>query len=109
MSIIKSGVPFLLLFIAIIQLLAIGEKGKHALWQWFKFYGSSNTGSTTFSLEMFWFTVIASIIGIVSSRFLFSWTDSKFGSRVVKLSGMLLSIGLGVLLLLIVSPLGQFR
>lgn len=108
MSNIKNVVPFLLFGIAIIQLIAIGEKLTHAFWQGYKFYGSGRPGGTSFSAEMFWFTVLASVIGILISSFLSSRLDSKFSSAIVKLSRIFFSIGLSVLVILIVSPLGQF-
>jgi len=95
--------------VAAVQISAIGEKFSHAVWQWYKFKETSGGGYTTFSAEMFWMTVIFSSLGINASYLLLNHLDNDIGPKLTKLSGLMLSVGLVVLVTLILSPLGQFR
>ena len=53
------------LLTATIQLLGVGERINHALWQWYKFYGYSDSGITTISEKMAFVTFIISVTLIV--------------------------------------------
>ena len=109
MSNVKNSIPFLLCLVATVQIFAIGEKLFHALWQWYKFQGTGGNGHTTFSAEMFWMTIIFSFFGITASYLLLKHLDGNIGTKLARLSGTTMSLGLFILVILVLSPLARFR
>ena len=106
MGLIKRISSFFLLAVSAIQIYGVGERLWHALWMSYKF---SSDGYTTMSHEMFWFTVIVSIASLFFSIYLNVSSSDKATKLASKISGVSLSTGLLVVLVLVISPMGQLR
>ena len=61
------------------------------------------------SHEMFWFTVLVSIASLFFSIYLNVSSSDKATKLASKISGVSLSTGLLVVLVLVISPMGQLR
>ena len=98
-----------LLFVisAILQLLGIGERIYHSLWQWYKFYGYSNSGHTTISSKMEIFAFLTSGSLILFGFFINRKAKELIVKRAIICSYSSLSIGVLLLAALLVSPIGK--
>jgi len=92
---------------ATIQLLGVGERIYHALWQWYKFYGYSNSGHTTISAKMALFTFVASGILIIFGYSIKQKVKEHLVMKAIIYSYSSLSVGVLLLATLIVSPIGE--
>jgi len=93
---------------AIVQLLGIGERVHHALWQWFKFYGYSNDGHTTLDALMVVFTFGFSIFAIFMAWLICKFAaEQSWATKVAMYSGISCCLGLALLSALVISPLAQ--
>jgi len=96
---------------AIAQLLGIGERIFHALWQWYKFYGYSNSGQTTINTKIAVFTFITSGTLIALGYFIKEKVTEQYVKKAIiySYSYSYSSISVGILLLtvLLLSPISK--
>ncbi len=91
---------------AIVQWLGIGERIFHGIWQWHKFSGYSNDGSTSISYFMAAFTILASLALIFLGVLVRRYSEERLVSKLASVSVSALSIGIVGLAILLASPVG---
>ncbi|MDT3297743.1 MULTISPECIES: hypothetical protein [Shewanella] len=93
---------------AIVQLLGIGERVHHALWQWYKFAGYSNDGHTTLDATMVVATFVLSLCAVFVALLVYKCSVKQLWvAKVAMYSGFSFCLGLVLLSALLISPLAQ--
>jgi len=105
----KRFIALFSLIVAVIQIYGIGEKLQHALWQWYKFKDFSGGGYTTVSMHMFVVTTVVSVISVCVANWVARQNIGRFFSTCSLYSSRALLSGIMVLIVLLASPLAQFR
>jgi magnesium-transporting ATPase (P-type) len=105
----KRFIALFSIIVAVIQIYGIGEKLQHALWQWYKFKDFSGDGYTTVSMHMFLVTTVVSVINICVANWVSRQNIGRFFSTCSLYSSQALLSGIMVLIVLLASPLAQFR
>jgi len=92
---------------AIAQLLGIGERIYHALWQWYKFNGYSNAGQSTINEKIAIFTFITSGALITLGYFIKEKVKEQYVKKTLIYSCYSLSVGVLLLTALLISPISS--
>lgn len=93
---------------AMVQLLGIGERVHHALWQWYKFSGYNDGGNNTLDATMVVSTFVLSLCAVFVAWLVYQFSaKQQWAAKVATYSGFSFCLGLVLLSALLISPLAQ--
>ena len=107
MKLFNRILVILFAFVSVIQIYGVSETVYRIIKDWRKFYGNDYIGGITLGTTMVSFTYLASLFIIVLSFLVIRKTNDKFTLALSKSSIGLLSTGIIVLSLLLVSPFAE--